>query len=217
MLFIAVRKRLRDYKLDVRLEIKDAEIIALTGENGSGKTTLLNLIAGIDRADAGKIVIGANTVYNSAQRVFVPAEKRNIGYVFQHYALFPHLSVYENVAFGLKTKKTQKEDVRLLADEHIFRAGLYHLRNERIQNLSGGEKQKTALARTLITKPKLLLLDEPLSALDAPTAERYRKELRKNIRTAGIPAIMVTHNPDDAEMADRIYTIKDGRIVTKEP
>ncbi|MFZ2455835.1 MAG: ATP-binding cassette domain-containing protein [Candidatus Altiarchaeia archaeon] len=213
MLFISVRKRLRDYKLDVRLEIKDAEIIALTGKNGSGKTTLLNLIAGIDRPDAGKIVVDAYTVYNSAQRVFVPTEKRNIGYVFQHYALFPHLSVYENVAFGLKAKKAQKEEIRLLADEHIFRAGLYHLRNERIQNLSGGEKQKTALARTLITKPKLLLLDEPLSALDAPTAERYRKELRKNITEAGIPSIIVTHNPKDADIADRTYTISNGRIL----
>lgn len=212
MLSIAVKKRLRDFELNVRLEIDDAEVIALTGGNGSGKTTLLNLIAGIDRPDEGRIVIKGMHVYDSARGLSVPTEKRDIGYVFQHYSLFPHLTVYENVAFGLKTKKMQWDEIRIKVDEHLTQAGLYPLRDERIQNLSGGEKQKTALTRTLITRPKLLLLDEPLSALDAPTRERYRKELRENVTKAGIPAIMVTHDPADAQIADKVYTIKCGRI-----
>lgn len=185
-------------------------MIVLSGRNGSGKTTLLNLIAGLDTPDSGRIVINGTAVYDSACSLSVPAEKRGIGYVFQHYALFPHLNVYENVAFGLRTKRVPREEIRLLVDECLFHAGLHHLRNERIQNLSGGEKQKTALARTLITRPKLLLLDEPLSALDSSAREKYRKELRRNIKEAVIPAIMVSHDPRYREIADRVCTIKEG-------
>jgi ABC-type Fe3+/spermidine/putrescine transport system ATPase subunit len=108
-----------------------------------------------------------------------------------------------------------RDELRIIVDEHLFSAGLYHLRHERIQHLSGGEKQKIALTRTLITRPTLLLLDEPLSARDTHAQERYRKELRENITDAGIPAIMVTHNPKDEKIADRAYAIREGRIIEK--
>jgi ABC-type Fe3+/spermidine/putrescine transport system ATPase subunit len=210
MFYIEVRKQLRDYELIVRLEHQRKDLILLSGRNGSGKTTLLNLIAGLTAPDSGKIIINGALVYDSIRSLSVPPEKRGIGYVFQHYALFPHLNVYDNVAFGLRTKKLSGDEIRRFVDQYLFSAGLRHLRNERIQDLSGGEKQKVALARTLITKPRLLLLDEPLSALDSGSREKYRMELKKNIKDAKIPAIMVSHDPMDAGMADRVCTIKNG-------
>lgn len=213
MLRINVRKALRDYVLDVDITSADNETLVLMGNNGSGKTTVLNLISGLMRPDEGFIETPSGVMFDDNAGVDLPPESRNTGYVFQNYALFPHMTVFDNVAFGLRMKKIPPAEVKARVRSELKSLGMWELRDERAVKLSGGQKQKVALTRGLITEPSLLMLDEPFSALDIETQVSMRKELKARIRSAGVPAIIVTHDPADARaLADIICIMDHGRI-----
>ncbi len=213
MLEIDVRKRLRDFNLEVNLKVAEGEILMLVGDNGCGKTTLLNLIAGLLRPDEGMIALDGRPLFNSGLKIEVAPEMRNIGYVFQSYALFPHMSVYDNVAFGLRTRKLLRKEIDLLVKDHLIAAGLWEIRNASAASISGGQKQRVALARALIIEPDILLLDEPLSALDVRKQAAMRRELRERIHSCCVPSIIVTHDLRDvACIGDRACLLERGRI-----
>ncbi len=182
------------------LEVGGDEIVALLGASGSGKSTLLRIICGLEKSDSGKIL------FNGVDLEDFPPEKRGIGMVFQNLALFPHLNVFDNIKFGLPTNNSIGE-----ISEMLELVGLKNFDSRKIQTLSGGESQRVALARSLIAKPKMILLDEPLSSLDSSVKESLSLEVRKLIKSLSIPAIYVTHDPRIAElMADRIVYIDEN-------
>jgi molybdopterin-binding protein len=187
------------------LKISDNEILVIVGPTGSGKTTILNLIAGFVKPDQGSIIADGLDMTN------VPVESRRIGYTFQHPSLFPHLTVYDNVVYGLdkKSKKEKKLQILKLMDE----LSITHLIDRHIQGLSGGEMQKVALARMLATRPKIMLMDEPLAQLDNPSKMKLRLELRKVLKNQGVLTIYVTHFEDDVySLADSVSILQHGNI-----
>ena len=193
---------------NVNLSVSEGEFFSLLGPSGCGKTTLLRLIAGFIRPDEGKIYINGKSIEN------VAPEKRSIGMVFQNYALFPHLSVAENVAFGLSVKHVDKNEVRQRVNEALELVVLSELRERYPRQLSGGQQQRVALARALVTKPSVLLLDEPLAALDKQLRTQMQVELRQLQRRLGITAIFVTHDQEEAmTLSDRIAVMKAGQII----
>lgn len=198
------------YAVDkVSLSIKEGEFMALIGESGSGKTTMLRLIAGFEEADGGEIILNKQLI--SSNTVFIKPEKRKIGMVFQDYALFPHLTVKENIAFGLSHLSGRQKEQRI--DETLILVGLKGYSKRYPHHLSGGQQQRVALARALAPEPKLILLDEPFSNLDAVLKEQVRDDVRNIIKKAGATAIFVTHDTKDAlSTADRIAILKDGHI-----
>jgi molybdopterin-binding protein len=192
----------------LNLKVDDNEILVLIGPTGSGKTTVLNLIAGLLKPDEGSIFIDELDMTN------LPVETRNIGYTFQNPGLFPHLNVYENIVFGL-TKKGRKDN-HLQVTRLINDLGISHLTSRRIQGLSGGEMQKVSLARMLVTKPKIMLMDEPLAHLDTSTRRRLRLELRRVLQRQSIPTIYVTHFEDDVyALSDSVSILQNGMIENK--
>jgi ABC-type sulfate/molybdate transport systems ATPase subunit len=216
MLEIDIRKRLRDFSLEVKLNVARSEILMLVGDNGCGKTTLLNIVAGLQDPDAGRIALDGRPIYDSALKTNIPAEARNIGYVFQSYALFPHMSVFDNVAFGLRTRSHSKNEIGLLVKDYLEAAGLWEIRKAKAVDVSGGQKQRIALARALIIEPDLLLLDEPLSALDVRRQAQMRRELRETIHACHVPCIIVTHDLRDvACIGDRACLLEKGKIALK--
>ena len=150
MLEINIKKRLRDFDLQVKLDVAKGKTLMLVGDNGCGKTTLLNLVAGLDNPDEGRIALDGRALYDSDNGTNVPPEGRGIGYVFQSYALFPHMSVYDNVAFGLRTRRMLPGEIKVLVKEHLEAAGLWEIRKAKAIDVSGGQKQRVALARALI-------------------------------------------------------------------
>ncbi|MDD2836072.1 MAG: ABC transporter ATP-binding protein [Methanothrix sp.] len=213
MLEIDIKKRLRDFDLRVQLDIPRGKTLMLVGDNGCGKTTLLNLVAGLDNPDNGRIALDGRVLYDSGNGTNVPPEARGIGYVFQSYALFPHMSIYDNVAFGLRTRRMAASEIKILVKEHLEAASLWEIRKAKAADISGGQKQRTALARALIIEPRLLLLDEPLSALDVRKQATMRKELRETIRACGVPCIIVTHDLRDvACLGDQACLLEQGMI-----
>lgn len=212
MLRIKAVKRLRDYTLDVDIE-SDGGTLVLMGNNGAGKTTVLNLAAGITAPDCGLIEASGVKLFDSGAGVDVPVEDRNVGYVFQNYALFPHMSVYDNVAFGLRMRKAHAKEIEERVKAELEELGMWELRGVKASGISGGQKQKVALARCLVVKPCLLLLDEALSALDAEMQAAMRASLKQRIKEENIPAIIVTHNLLDAiELGDRVFVMENGRV-----
>jgi molybdate transport system ATP-binding protein len=192
---------LRSFRLELSLDV--AGTLALVGPSGSGKTTVLRAIAGLIRPQAGRVVVGDEVLFDSDRRVELPPERRRVGFVFQDYALFPHLTVRQNVEYARRTR----------ADAFLRRFGIAHLADERPLALSGGERQRVAVARALARDPQVLLLDEPLSALDAHTKTSVRAELHDLIAGLGIPVLLVTHDFEDAAaLADRVGVIVEGRI-----
>jgi molybdate transport system ATP-binding protein len=215
MIRIRARKALRDFVLDVDITGGDGEIIVLMGSNGSGKTTVLNIMAGLLQPDEGMIEVAGRKLFDSGADIDVPVEQRNVGYVFQHYALFPHMTVYDNVAFGLRMRKAPEELVERRVREELESLGLWEFRHASATKLSGGQKQKVALARSLVAGPALLLLDEPLSALDSHTRASVRESLRERLKRDRIPAIIILHSLHDAEeLGDRLYILDRGQIMT---
>ena len=194
---------LRSFRLSLALDV-GAETVALMGPSGAGKTSVLRAIAGLLRPERGRVALGAETWLDTGSRVDLPPERRRVGLVFQEYALFPHLSVRANVAFGGRDR----------VDELLERFGIAALADARPGAISGGERQRVALARALARDPGVLLLDEPLSALDAHTRRRVRGELREVLGELGLPTLMVTHDFEDAtSLADRIGVLVDGRLL----
>jgi ABC-type Fe3+/spermidine/putrescine transport system ATPase subunit len=200
---------------DVTLEVGKRELLCLVGPNGSGKTTMLNVIAGLCRPDGGTVSINGQIMDKVDGRHFVhvyPSDRR-IGYVFQDYALFPHMTVRENIAYGLKARHIQKQDAKERTQTLLEFLGLLDHSQNYPQQLSGGQKQKTALARALAVEPQVLLLDEPLSALDPRTRESLRVELKRVLGTLETTTIYVTHDIAEAyEVSDRIAVMGPGRI-----
>jgi ABC-type sulfate/molybdate transport systems ATPase subunit len=195
---------LRSFELGVSLSI-GAQTVALVGPSGAGKTTVLRAIAGLRRPDRGRIALGDRAWFDAAAKVDLPPERRSVGLVFQEYALFPHMTVRANVAFG------GASDARV--HELLERVRIAHLADERPAGLSGGERQRVAVARALARDPRVLLLDEPLAALDAHTRAVVRAELQDVLGALALPTLLVTHDfRDAAALADRIGVIVDGRL-----
>jgi ABC-type sulfate/molybdate transport systems ATPase subunit len=195
---------LRSFELGVSLSI-GAQTVALVGPSGAGKTTVLRAIAGLRKPDRGRIALGDRAWFDAATKVDLPPERRSVGLVFQEYALFPHMTVRGNVAFG------GASDARVR--ELLERVRIAHLADERPAGLSGGERQRVAVARALARDPRVLLLDEPLSALDAHTRAVVRGELQEVLAALALPTLVVTHDfRDAAALADRIGVIVDGRL-----
>jgi molybdate transport system ATP-binding protein len=198
--------------LDVEIQVADGEVLAVLGPNGAGKSTLLRVLAGLLPPDGGSVVLDGSEVWDGAEHV--PAHRRPLGMVFQDHLLFPHLSVTENVAFGLRTRGVRKALARTTADAWLARVGLEGLGGRRPGQLSGGQAQRAALARALVGDPRVLLLDEPLSALDARTRLTVRAELRRHLAEFAGSTVLVTHDPVDAmALADRVVVVEDGRVV----
>jgi molybdate transport system ATP-binding protein len=211
------RKRLahqaRDFVLNVNLEVPTGFTI-LFGASGSGKTTLLDCVAGLSTPDAGSIYTSARVLFDSSQRVDVPVAQRHVGYVLQDLALFPHMTVAQNVAFGLTHLSHSARTERISAMLESFR--ISHLAERRPREISGGEAQRVALARTLVTNPQLLLLDEPLAALDAPTKSQIINDLSEWNRAHNIPILYVTHSRDEVfALGERVIVLDAGRIVAQ--
>ena len=190
------------------------EVVALLGASGSGKTTLLRTIAGLEVPSEGKIQIAGVPVFDSSKDILLPPEKRNIGLVFQSYALWPHKTVAENVAFGLTIRGKDKAEIGKLVRDMLDKLGLGHLAERYPFQLSGGQQQRVAICRALVYQPKVVLMDEPLSNLDAKLREEARYWIRKLILELELCAVMVTHDQDEAlAMADNVLLLKGGAIV----
>jgi len=205
-----VSRRFGDYLAvdDVSLTVAPGELLALIGASGSGKTTTLRIVAGYEAPDSGSILLGETDITR------LPPQRRGFGMVFQHYALFPQMPVVENVAFGLEARGIGKADRIRKAREVLASVGLEGAENRAVQSLSGGEQQRVALARALVIEPKALLLDEPLSNLDPTLRQTTREDLRAQLHRAGVPALFVTHDQEDAfAVADRIALLKKGKIL----
>ncbi len=205
-------KKFGDYEAarNINFGIAQGKMVALLGPSGSGKTTILRMLAGLETQDSGDVVIEGKVVND------VPASQRGIGFVFQNYALFRYMTVYDNIAFGLKVKKEKKADIDKRVTELISLVGLAGLEKRYPNQLSGGQRQRVAFARAIAPRPQLLLLDEPFAAIDAKVRKELRTWLKETIRKVGITSIFVTHDQDEAvEVADEIIIINEGRLEQK--
>lgn len=192
----------------VSLQVAAGELLALVGASGSGKTTTLRMVAGYERPDEGRVRLDDRDI------TALPPQRRDFGMVFQHYALFPHLTVGENVAFGLEARGVSRRDRLVRAEAALANVDLTGAASRQIQSLSGGEQQRVALARALIIEPPVLLLDEPLSNLDPTLRRSTREDLRATLRRLGVTALFVTHDQEDAfAVADRVALLKSGRLL----
>lgn len=211
MLAIDIEKQLKEFQLRVAFEVGD-EVVTLFGPSGSGKSLTLRCIAGLLRPDAGRVVINGWPVFDSSQDIDLPPQRRRVGYLFQHYALFPHLSVEENIAYGLHALSQAERKRRV--EEAVASMRLQGLEKRRPGQLSGGQQQRVALARALLTQPEVLLLDEPFSALDSTIRSRLQRELLEVFSLLGITVILVTHNLDEAYiMSEKILVYDAGRVL----
>jgi molybdate transport system ATP-binding protein len=192
---------LRSFELELTLDV--AGTVALVGPSGAGKSSVLRAVAGLVRPPSGRIALGDDVWLDSARRIFLKPDERRVGLLFQDYALFPHMSVRRNIEYAGRHR----------ADAYLERFEISHLADERPTELSGGERQRVALARALARDPAVLLLDEPLSALDAHTKSGVRAELQRLLRELGLPALLVTHDFEDAAaLADRVGVLVDGKL-----
>ncbi len=193
---------------DLSLEIRAGELLALVGASGSGKTTTLRMVAGYETPDGGSIRLDGRDI------TALPPERRGFGMVFQHYALFPHLSVQDNVSFGLEARGVNATDRRAQALVALENVGLGAKAGRQVQALSGGEQQRVAMARAMVIQPRVLLLDEPLSNLDPTLREEMRTELRATLQRASVTALFVTHDQEDAfAIADRVALLEHGKLL----
>jgi iron(III) transport system ATP-binding protein len=216
-----LEKRFRAQKTDdvraldgVSFAVPEGKLFTLLGASGSGKTTTLRSIAGLERPDAGRIEIGDVTVFDGAAALFVPPNKRHLGMVFQSYAIWPHMTVFDNVAFPLRVKHRPRREIKESVERTLETMNMAHLAKRPATLLSGGQQQRLALARALVGNPRLLLLDEPLSNLDAKLRERMRFELKRLQVETGITTVYVTHDQTEAlALSDEIAVMRDGQIV----
>ena len=210
MVNVNLYKKLHYFDINIRFDV-DKEVVVIQGESGAGKTTILDCIAGINSPDEGEIRIDNKIVFSSEQAVNIPIKDRGIGYVFQSYALFPHLTVKENIRFGPESRKIKDFSY----SDHITEVmKIKHLENRFPSQLSGGEKQRVALSRALSTKPQLLLLDEPFSALDGKTKKAVYEEFLQLKNTWKTDVILITHNDEESKLlGDRVLKISDGMLL----
>lgn len=202
------------FHLTTTLTAESGKTTVLLGESGSGKSTILRLLAGLLDLEDGRIVVDGITYADSEKRLVVPPQERPFGYVFQDYVLFPHLSVFENVAFGLRAQRISGSIVRTRVEQVLTQVRLSGLASRRPAQLSGGQQQRVALARALVLQPRLLLLDEPLSALDIQTRRETRQELRRILAQAGITTLLVTHDYLDALVfGHQIVVLDHGQVL----
>src|SRR5450631_3911335 len=197
----------------VSLTLNEGEVVSLLGPSGSGKTTLLRAVAGLEAPHQGRIMLRDRTIFDGATHLEVPAEARNLGLVFQSYALWPHKTVFDNVAFGLKLRKVGSGEIATRVKKALDELSLGHLAERFPHQLSGGQQQRVAIARALVYNPPVILMDEPLSNLDAKLREEARAWLRDLIVTMRLSALVVTHDQNEAmAMSDRILLLNNGVI-----
>jgi molybdate transport system ATP-binding protein len=202
---ITLEKKLKYFDIDVTFSCSDKELLVMIGPSGGGKTSIIRMIAGLDRPDAGKIVFNGETWFDSSSRISAPPQKRKLGYVFQDYTLFPHLTLYENAAFAAVSKKE--------VNELLESFGIDHLRNRKPNMVSGGERQRCAICQALARRPQVLLLDEPFSALDVVTRRSLREIVKGLKMKRSFPIIYVTHDINEALfLADETLPIVDGKV-----
>lgn len=212
MLRVDIKKKLSDFTLEVQFSV-DNSILVLFGPSGSGKTTILRSIAGLIKPDKGTIAYNDKIFFSSEARTFMPTRLRRVGYMFQEYALFPHMNVQKNIWYGVKGCKLRANE---LYEKLMELLKIEHLAVRYIDQLSGGEKQRVALARALMAEPSILLLDEPLSALDIDTRYELQAELRKMQVFWNIPFILVTHDPEEAKsLGDTFLFLDKGRKISQ--
>lgn len=209
MLDVDIQKKLEFFELDIKFTVGNG-LLAIQGMSGSGKTTILNCISGIKTADKGHIRLNNKIFFSSNDNINMKIKDRNVGYVFQNYALFPHMTVRENILFGVNKKYTDYEkELSYISDMMKIR----HLMDKYPSEISGGEKQRVAFARAMIIRPDILLLDEPFSALDEDLKEDIYKDLLNIKKSQNIPIILITHNKNEAKiLADKIIYIHNGKI-----
>ena len=212
-LLVDIEKRLGDFRLTARFETQGG-VLGLLGASGCGKSLTLKCIAGIEKPDRGRIVLDGETLFDSDKKIDLPPQKRRVGYLFQNYALFPNMTVRQNILCGLHEEKDKaKREAALREAVHLFR--LDGLEGHRPHQLSGGQQQRAALARILVSRPRVLLLDEPFSALDSHLREKLQLELRAMLGRFGRDVVMVTHSRDEAyHMCQRIAVMDGGRLLT---
>jgi molybdate transport system ATP-binding protein len=210
---VALAVRVGTFELECAFSLSDSDVVAILGPNGAGKTTLLRCLAGLIPIDEGTIVLDGMVLDAPASDTFVVPEERPVGYVFQDYLLFPHLSARENVAFGLRSRGMATREARTIADQWLDRVGLAERAKSKPKQLSGGQAQRVALARALAMNPRLLLLDEPLAALDVGARSEVRRELRRHLASFDAVRLLVTHDPVDAlALANRLLIFEDGKL-----
>ncbi len=199
---------------DIDIDVEPGSLVCLLGLSGCGKTTLLRCIAGLERPSSGRIAIGERVVVDAEEGMFVPPDKRSLGMVFQNYALWPHMNVERHIAYPLRRKRVPREEQHRRIDQIMRMVGLPEMLERRPSQLSGGQQQRVALARALVSEPPVLLLDEPLSNLDATLRAQLRRELRQLHERLGTTTVLVTHDQEEASaLADTIALMHHGRII----
>ena len=210
MLEVQIYKKLAEFDLDISFQVND-NILGLMGASGSGKSMTLKCIAGIETPDQGRIVLNNRVLFDSEKKINVPIQKRNVGYMFQSYALFPNMNVYENISVGLRARKVKDVDIVVQKVMQQFR--VFELASRYPKQLSGGQRQRVALARLMAYEPDVLLLDEPFSALDEDLKEDLLQELKSELQISN-PVIFVSHDKEEVNyLCDLNYKIKQGEII----
>jgi len=202
---VCIKKKLNYFDLDINFSCFPEELLAMIGPSGSGKTSIIRMIAGLETPDEGRISYGEEVWFDSSQKIYVPPQKRRLGYVFQDYTLFPHLTLRENAAFATRNRKR--------ADDLLDMFGISHLRDRKPNMVSGGERQRCAICQTLAHNPRVLLLDEPFSALDFMNRRKLREDVKLLRNKMIFPVIYVTHDIAEAfALADNLLPIVEGKI-----